>query len=199
MTNCKFIFDFASPNAYLAHQLVKDISIRTGIKFEYSLALLGGIFKATNNQPPMVAFSNVFNKMNYMRKEMDRFIKKHNITKFLFNPHFPINTLQIMRGGLAASKLNCFDKYIEICLSGMWERGLKMDEVEIVAELLSSAGLDAKALMAKAQTDEIKQQLIKNTEDAVKNGVFGVPSFFINGELFFGKDTLSDIENQLSK
>lgn len=199
MAKCKFIFDFGSPNAYLAHQRVKAISARTGIKFEYGLALLGGIFKATNNQPPMIAFGGVPNKMNYLQKEMERFVKKYQITKFKFNSHFPINTLQIMRGGLAAVQLDCFDEYIETCLSGMWEKSLKMDDPETIARLLSDEGLDAEALMSKAQTDEIKKELIKNTENAVENGVFGIPSFFIDGELFFGKETLSDIESLLSK
>ncbi len=198
MPKCEFMFDFASPNAYLAQYVVKDIEKRLGIRFEYNLVLLGGLFKLTNNQPPMVAFGAIANKMAYMQLEMERFIKKHKISKYQFNPNFPVNTLQLMRGAVAAEQAGMLEKYIEAGLSAMWEEGLKMDDEATLLKRLNAAGLDGDKLIAASKTDGVKQALMKKTETAAKRGGFGVPTFFIDDEMFFGKDSLRDVEDAIS-
>ncbi|HEX4861288.1 MAG TPA: DsbA family protein, partial [Rhizomicrobium sp.] len=97
MKRVQFLFDFGSPNAYLAHKVVPEIEARTGAKFEYVPILLGGVFKLTNNKPPMLAFGEVKGKLAYEQRETERFIRRHHITSYKFNPHFPVNTLALMR------------------------------------------------------------------------------------------------------
>lgn len=194
MSKCEFIFDFGSPNAYLSHFVVKQIEQRTGAKFEYRLVLLGGLFKLTGNQPPMIAFGSIPNKMAYMQLENERFIQKHRITKFTFNPNFPVNTLQLMRCAVAAEKAGVLENYIEVSLRAMWEDGLKMDDEAVLLETFNKNGLDGESLIAASKTDEVKQALMANTESAAKRGAFGVPTFFIDDEIFFGKDSLGAVE-----
>jgi 2-hydroxychromene-2-carboxylate isomerase len=198
MPKCEFIFDFGSPNAYLSHFVVKQIEARCGVRFDYGLVLLGGLFKLTNNQPPMLAFGEIPNKMSYMQLETERFIEKHGITKFKFNPNFPINTLQLMRCAIAAEKAGVLEKYIEVSLQAMWEQGLKMDDSAVILETFNANGLDGESLIAASKTDAVKQALLANTEKAAKRGAFGVPTFFIDDAMFFGKDTLRDIEELIN-
>ncbi len=194
MPNLQFIFDFASPNAYLSYSVVRAMEKRQKIKWDFHLVLLGGLFKLTNNQPPMVAFGEVPKKMAYIQLETKRFVEKHSLTLFQFNPHFPVNTLLLMRGAIAAQKAECLPAYIEMGLKAMWEDGLKMDDPDVFVEALNGANLDGAAHLAATKTDEVKQTLMKNTEDAAARGAFGVPTFFIDEEMFFGKETLTDIE-----
>ena len=198
MPKCEFIFDFASPNAYLASYVVKEIEQRQNVKFQYQLVLLGGLFKITNNQPPMIAFGQIANKMAYMQLENERFIKKHGITKFKFNPNFPVNTLQLMRAALAAEKAGVLEKYIDLGLRAMWEEGLKMDDAQVMLDTFNKNGLDGESLVAASKTDEVKQALMQNTEAAAQRGAFGVPTFFIDDEMFFGKDALRDVEDAIA-
>ncbi len=193
----EFIFDFASPNAYLAHCALPPILERTGASMQITPCLLGGIFKATGNQAPMMAFANIPNKLAYIQIEMQRFIKNHALAKFQFNPHFPVNTLTLMRGAVAADEDGRLDEYVEAGLKAMWEDGLKMDDPEVFAETMTAAGFDGEGLLARTQDPAVKQKLMENTSAAVERGVFGVPSFFIGGELFFGKDSLGDVEMAL--
>src|SRR5438552_18617276 len=121
-----FLFDFGSPNAYLSHRVVPSIEARTGCRFVYVPVLLGGLFKLTNNQPPMVAFGNVKNKLPYEMLETRRFVARHKLDAFTFNPHFPVNTLQIMRGAVAAEAEGMLAAYVEAVFQHMWERPKKM-------------------------------------------------------------------------
>lgn len=193
----EFHFDFGSPNAYLSHRLIPAIEARTGARFIYVPVLLGGIFKATNNASPMVAFKDVRNKLAYTRLEMQRFIRKHRLERFAMNPHFPVNTLQIMRGALAAERAGCFMPYVEAVFAAMWERGLKMDDAAVIETALVQAGLDARALMAGMQDAEVKAKLVSNTEATVARGTFGIPTFFVGSEMFFGKDRLDAVEEEI--
>jgi len=194
-----FYFDFASPNAYLSHQVVSGIEERTGAKFNYIPVLLGGIFKATNNKPPMEAFFGILNKNEYQSVEMQRFQKRHGIDKFKMNPHFPVISLQIIRGAIGAQKDGYLDKYIDEVLKHMWEEPKKMDDPEVIKEAFTESGFDAERLMEQMQDPEIKAQLISNTEEAVKRGVFGIPTFFVGEEIFFGKDTLWQVEELVNE
>ena len=194
-----FYFDFASPNAYLSHQVVPGIEERTGAKFNYIPVLLGGIFKATNNKPPMEAFFGILNKNEYQSVEMKRFQERHGIDKFKMNPHFPVISLQIIRGAVGAQQDGYLDKYIDEVLKHMWEEPRKMDDPEVIKEAFTESGFDADRLMNQMQDPEIKAQLIENTEKAVKRGTFGIPTFFVGDDIYFGKDTLWQVEEALAK
>jgi 2-hydroxychromene-2-carboxylate isomerase len=193
----EFVFDFGSPNAYLALPPLREIAARHGATIALIPCLLGGIFKATNNRAPMIAFGEVPSKLAYERLEMERFIKRHGLTRFRMNPHFPVNTLLAMRGHVAAQDLGVEHPYVDAVLRAMWEDGEKMDDPEVFVRVLNAAGLDGRAILAKTQDDAVKQRLAANTEAAVDRGAFGIPTFFVDGEMFFGKDRLAQVEEQL--
>lgn len=195
----EFIFDFASPNAYLAHKVLPSILTRTGATVEITPCLLGGIFKATGNQAPFASFGHVQNKMNYEQKEMQRFIEQHGLAAFQFNPHFPVNTLALVRGAVAAAEEGALDAYVEAGLAAMWELGLKMDDPEVYVQAMNDAGLDGQALLEKTQDPDVKARLIQNTEQAAERGAFGIPTFFVGDEMFFGKDRLEQVEAELNR
>ena len=194
-----FYFDFASPNAYLSHQVVPGIEERTGTKFNYIPVLLGGIFKATNNKPPMEAFFGILNKNEYQSVEMKRFQERHGIDKFKMNPHFPVMSFQKIRRPVGAQQDGYLDKYIDEVLKHMWEEPKKMDDPEVIKEAFTESGFDADRLMNQMQDPDIKAQLIENTENAVKRGTFGIPTFFVGDDIYFGKDTLWQVEEALAK
>lgn len=193
----EFLFDFGSPNAYYAHKVIPKIEARTGVKFTYVPVLLGGIFKLTNNQPPAIAFGSVKNKMPYEMLESQRFVRKHNITTFKFNPNFPVNTLALMRMAVAAQHMGILPRYVDAVFHHMWEEPKKMDDAAVIHAALLESGLDADALIAAAQAPEVKQALMANTEKAVERGAFGSPTFFVGNEIFFGKNTLPDVEEEI--
>ncbi len=193
----EFLFDFGSPNAFFAHRVLPDIERRTGATFDYVPVLLGGIFKATGNQAPMQAFGHVRNKMAYEMLETQRFIKRHGVTDFIFNPFFPVNTLNLMRMAVAAQGEGILPGYMDAVFHHMWVQPKKMDDPAVVAAALAESGLDPK-LLERAQAPEVKARLIANTEDAVARGAFGIPTFFVGDEMFFGKDRLRDVEEALT-
>jgi 2-hydroxychromene-2-carboxylate isomerase len=190
------LFDFGSPNAYLCHKVIPQIESRIGTRFSYVPVLLGGLFKLANNRSPVEAFADIPNKLAYDRLEMERFIRTHGLTQFKLNPHFPVNTLQIMRGAVAAAKLGCFERYVDSVFASMWERGQNMADPQVIATELQSAGLDVQALIATSQQQEVKDMLLANTQDAHARGAFGSPTFFVGTEMFFGKDKLREVEEE---
>lgn len=194
-----FIFDFGSPNGYLAWRVLPGIAARHGATVNLIPCLLGGIFKATGNQSPVTAFGGVKGKLEYEALETRRYVAAHGLTAYRSNPHFPVNTLLIMRGLVAARRMGVGDAYLEAVVSAMWEQGLKMDDPEVVAGVLAKAGLDAKAILEATQDPAVKAELVANTEAAVARGAFGVPTFFVDGEMFFGKDRLGAVEAELSR
>jgi 2-hydroxychromene-2-carboxylate isomerase len=198
MKQLEFIFDFASPNAYLAYHALGPILEATGAELVITPCLLGGIFKATGNQAPMVAFGGVKGKMDYEMLETRRFIARHKLSAFKMNPHFPLNSIHAIRGLIAAQTAGVGAAYLEAVLKGFWEDGLKMDDMAVIAEVLTHAGLDGPALMAATAEPEVKATLAANTEAAVAHGVFGIPSFFVGGELYFGKERLAQVQAALT-
>ena len=190
----EFIFDFASPNAYLAYRALQPILERNRAQLTINPCLLGGIFKATGNVAPGIAYAAVKGKLDYEMLELRRFIAKHGTNKFRLNPNFPVNTLILMRGFIAAREAGVEAAYLEMGLKGLWEEGLKLDDREILARRMDSAGLNSASLLAAAQTDRVKLKLADNTAAAVARGVFGVPTFFVGGDMFFGKDRLAQVE-----
>lgn len=195
----EFLFDFGSPNAYYAHKVIPEIEKRTGVTFHYVPVLLGGIFKLTGNQAPAIAFGNVKNKMPYEMLESRRFVKKHKLTKFKFNPNFPVNTLALMRMAVAAEQAGILPHFADAVFHHMWEEPKKMDDPAVIRAALIESGLDADALIAAAQTPEVKQGLMNNTEKAVERGAFGSPTFFVGNEIYFGKNTLPEVEEEISR
>ena len=194
----EFIFDFGSPNAYLAYTVLQDIARRTGAQVVLTPCLLGGIFKITGNQAPMTAFGGVQGKLAYEALETKRFVARHKLDRYQFNPHFPVNTLLIMRGLVAARRLGVEQTYLDTVMAAMWERGLKMDDPQVVAAALTEAGLDAKAILEATQDPDVKAELMANTEQAAARGAFGIPTFFVGGEMFFGKERLGQVEEELA-
>lgn len=194
----EFLFDFGSPNAWCAHKVIPDIEARTGVRFAYTPILLGGLFKLTGNQSPVTAFAGIPNKLQYEMLELRRFIAKHKLDTFAMNPHFPVNTLLLMRMATAAKRDGTLPAFADAAFRLMWERRRKMDDLEVAVASLTEAGLDGATLAARAQTPEVKAALVAATEDAAKRGAFGAPSFFIDGELYFGKNTLPEIEERLA-
>jgi 2-hydroxychromene-2-carboxylate isomerase len=193
----EFHFDFGSPNAYLAEKALPGIEQRTGVKFEYVPVLLGGIFKATNNLSPFESLRGIKNKPEYHALETERFIRRHDITTFKPNPFFPVNTLMLMRGAVAARLEGMFEPYFRAAYHHMWEEPKKMDDLEIFRNAFLSSGLDIDRLIARAQQDDVKKKLIELTTDAVARGAFGSPTFFVGEEMFFGKDQLRDVEESI--
>lgn len=193
----EFQFDFGSPNAYLAEQVIPGIEQRTGVKFEYVPILLGGIFKATSNMSPFDSLRGIKNKPEYQALETQRFIRRYNITKFKSNPFFPVNTLMLMRGAVAAKFENVFDSYFRAAYHHMWEEPKKMDDLETFRSAFKSSGLDIDKLIERAQQDDVKKKLIDSTTDAVNRGAFGSPTFFVGKEMFFGKDRIRDVEESI--
>ncbi|MGI9325856.1 MAG: 2-hydroxychromene-2-carboxylate isomerase [Pseudomonadales bacterium] len=198
MANVEFHFDFGSPNAYLAHLVIPQIEARTGVKFNYVPVLLGGVFKATNNVSPAVSLQGIKNKPEYTRIETQRFLAAYGVEGYTLNPHFPVNTLRIMRGAVFAQTTDYFEKYVDAMYQCMWREAKKMDEPEIVAESLSAAGLPAAEILAGMEDPAIKQQLIANTEASVSRGTFGSPTFFVDDDIYFGKNTLRDVEESIA-
>jgi 2-hydroxychromene-2-carboxylate isomerase len=197
MKNVEFIFDFASPNAYLVLPVLRDIVARTRTSLTITPCLLGGIFKATGNQAPMIAFAPVKGKMDYEMLETRRFIAAHGFTKFSMNPHFPINSIHAIRGLIAAQKVGVADGYLDAILSGFWEQGAAMGDITVIADVLNKAGLDGTALMEATANAEVKATLIANTENAVARGAFGIPTFFVGADMYFGKERLGQVEAAL--
>jgi 2-hydroxychromene-2-carboxylate isomerase len=195
----EFHFDFGSPNAYLANCVIPEIESRTGVRFAYVPVLLGGVFKLTNNASPVTMFKDIPNKLAYQGIETERFIRRHGITRFRRNPFFPVNTLQIMRGAVAAEAEGVFPHYVDAVFRHMWEEPKKMDEPEVIQAALDSSGLDGARLMARAQESEVKQRLVRDTEGSVARGTFGSPTFFVGEEIFFGKDSLRDVEDEIMR
>jgi 2-hydroxychromene-2-carboxylate isomerase len=193
----EFLFDFGSPNAYLAELVLPGIERRTGVNFEYVPVLLGGIFKATGNMSPFESLRGIKNKPEYQALETQRFIRRHNATKFQQNRFFPVNTLMLMRGAVAARFEGMFEPYFRAAYHHMWEEPKKMDDPEIFRSAFVSSGLDIDKLMARAQQDDVKKRLIDLTTDAVNRGAFGSPTFFVGKEMFFGKDQLRDVEESI--
>jgi len=194
-----FYYDFGSPNAYFAWKALQGVSERTGLEVIMHPVLIGGIFKSTGNQPPWQAFGNVPNKMRYMQLEIQRFIKDHNLVDFKFNSAFPINTLLAMRGAIAAQRAGAHDLYYPSVFKAIWEDDKNISQPDVLAEILNEAAMDGAALVEATQTAEVKQGLMEATQACVDRGAFGLPTFFLGDEIYFGKDRVWQIEQAVSQ
>jgi 2-hydroxychromene-2-carboxylate isomerase len=194
----QFMFDFGSPNAFLAHEAIPAIEKRIGVKFEYVPILLGGIFKATNNKSPAETLAGVKNKPEFHALETERFVRRFQVKPYTWNPFFPVNTLNLMRAAIAAQSEGVFEPYVDAAFHHMWAEPKKMDDPEVAMKALSASGLDAAKLFARARDADVKAKLIENTQMAVERGAFGSPTFFVGNEMFFGKEQLREVEELVS-
>ena len=197
-SNPQFMFDVGSPNAFLSHEAIPAIERRTGVKFEYVPILLGGIFKATNNRSPAETLAGIKNKPEFLAIETERFVKRFKVQPYVWNPFFPVNTLNLMRAALAAQFEGVFEPYVEAAFHHMWREPKKMDDPEVAAKALTSSGLDGAKLLARGQEADVKAKLIANTQAAVERGAFGSPTFFVGNEMFFGKEQLREVEEMVT-
>lgn len=197
MQQIEFMYDFGSPNAYLAHIALKGIAQRCNAEVVACPILIGGVFKATNNQAPMMAFANIPGKVDYMHTEMARYLERHKVP-FKFNPHFPVNTLNVMRAAVFAEGKYWKNKYIDTVFDAMWVDGKDISNLDVVAQVLTFAGLPTDDIINSMQNAEVKASLAKATSAAVVRRVYGSPTMFVGKEMFFGKDSLNDLEWRLS-
>jgi 2-hydroxychromene-2-carboxylate isomerase len=198
MRSVEFHFDFGSPNAYLSHLVIPSTEQRTGARFVYVPILLGGVFKMTGNRSPAEAFAGIRNKPEYERLETRRFVERHGLAHVPSNPFFPVNTVSIMRGAVAAQRLGIFERYVDEIYQHMWAEPKKLDDPAVLRAALVESDFDADALLALTQAQDVKDELFANTQRSVERGTFGSPTFFVDGEIFFGKDKLRDVEEAIS-
>jgi len=189
----EFYFDVGSPTAYLAHKRLQQLRAQYGLKLRYMPMLLGGVFKASGNTSPIAIPA----KGKYMlEQDLPRFAARYGVP-LIFNPHFPINTLNLMRAAIAAQELGCVDAYLDRVFDAIWVEKKNMGDAAVVERVLADAGLDAGALIARSQDPAVKAELVANTEAAVARGVFGAPTLFMDGAMYFGQDRLDFIEEAL--
>src|SRR5271167_2408652 len=186
MVKVEFHFDFGSPNAYLSHLVIPEIEKRTGVRFDYVPILLGGVFKLTNNRSPAESLVGIKNKPEYERLETRRFIRRHGITRYQPNPFFPVNTLVLMRGAIAAQRLGVFERYVDEMYRHMWSEPKKLDDIAVWRAALHESGFEAEQFVQIVQAPEVKDLLLTNTQWSVERGTFGSPTFFVGDEIFFG-------------
>lgn len=194
----ELIFDFVSPNAYLIWWPLRDLVRRTGAELDITPVFLGGMHKLTGNAPPMIRDAEVKGKNEYSALEMRRFIAKHNLTKFKLHPQFPFNSITLMRMLTAAEEDGRAVQFVEAMLPAIWEEGVDITNPETLGATITEAGFDAADLFARSQTDEVKEKVKTNTAHAVERGTFGIPTIFVGEEMFFGKERLGQIEEELT-
>ena len=186
-TAIEFLFDFGSPTTYLAHTQLPRIAAETGARVDYLPVLLGGVFKATGNQSPVMVPA----KGRWMGQDIQRFARRYGVP-FKFNPHFPINTLPLMRGAVAfqMKQPQRFMPYVDAVFRALWVEPTNLGDPAVLAATLEAAGFKADEFQALISDADVKARLIANTEAAVARGMFGAPTFFVGQEMHFGQDRL---------
>ena len=197
MAELEFVFDPGGPNSYLAWKLLPELVARTGATLRYRPVSLGGLFKLTGNRAPMVRYADSPAKMAYEQLEFQRFVSAHRIP-FRMNPNFPMNTLLLMRVAVACEEENSLDRFVPAVMTAMWEQGRDLADAAVIAWTLDEAGLEGEALVARAGEQGVKHGLAARTEALAVRGAFGVPTFFIGDEMFFGKERLGQVEQRLT-
>jgi 2-hydroxychromene-2-carboxylate isomerase len=192
MKQLEFFFDYVSPFSYLANSQVEAIAERTGAELVYRPFLLGGVMQATGNQPPATLPA----RGKYLPRDIGRWVRRYGIP-FAFNPSFPMKTLEAMRTALAAQEQGVFPAYHAALFRAAWAEPANLADPAVLRDLIAKAGLDPEALLAAAATEPIKAKLEANTAEAVERGAFGAPTFFVDGEIFFGNDRLDFVEEAL--
>ncbi|MGB5826003.1 MAG: 2-hydroxychromene-2-carboxylate isomerase [Pseudomonas mandelii] len=183
----EFFFDLGSPATYLAYTQLPKICEQTDSQLVYKPILLGGVFKATGNASP----TTIPAKGRYMFQDLDRYAKRYGVP-LKFNPHFPINTLMLMRAvtGMQLRHPERFQAFIDCLFHALWVEGRSLDDPATVAAVLTRNGFDPNEVLALTADEDVKTALKDNTEQAVQRGVFGAPCMFIGDQMFFGQDRL---------
>ena len=200
----ELIFDFVSPNAYFIWWPLRDLMRRTGAELDVTPVFLGGRHKLTGNAPPMIRNKDVKGKVEYDMLEIRRFIETHQLTRYKMHPQFPFNSITLQRMLYAADQDGRGVQFVEGMLPAIWEENVDLGDPEALGAAVTKAGFDPKDLFARSQTDEVKQGLAANTDHAVERGAFGIPTMFVgpkdgDTEMFFGKERLAQIEDELAK
>jgi 2-hydroxychromene-2-carboxylate isomerase len=199
----ELVFDFVSPNAYLIWWPLRELLDRYEAELDVVPVFLGGMHKLTGNAPPMIRDAEVKGKNEYAMLEMQRFIAKHGLGKYRLHPQFPFNSILLQRMLYAADQDGRGVQFVEALLRPIWEDGLDITSPDAIGAAVSAAGFDSADLFARAQTDEVKQGLVANTDAAAARGAFGIPTMFVGpkgqGEMFFGKERLGQIEDLLAR
>ncbi|HYA76189.1 MAG TPA: 2-hydroxychromene-2-carboxylate isomerase [Burkholderiaceae bacterium] len=192
----EFFFDFGSPASYLAHTQLPAIAAEWGARVAWRPMLLGGVFKATGNSSPVAVAA----KARWMKEDLVRWARRYGVA-FALNPHFPINTLALMRGavGMQLREPDSFARYVDAIFRAMWASPRNLGDEQVLRATLAQAGFDPDAFAALVAEPEVKSRLIANTEEAVARGVFGAPSMFVGTELFFGQDRLEFVREALGR
>ena len=196
MASVEFFYDYGSPYSYLADSRLAGLEARTGAEVIYRPMLLGGVFKATGNQSPFA--EPVEAKRRYFSTELRRCVSRLGVA-FEQNPHFPINTLGLMRTAHAALALDVFESFHAAIFRAFWTAGADLGSPEVIVEVLDAAGLRGREIVDAAGSDESKAALRATTDEAVERGVFGAPTFFVGEEMFFGNDRMEWVEDALGK
>lgn len=194
----EFIFDFAAPNGYLAWYPLQEIVARTGANLLVTPVFLGGMHKLTGNSPPMVRDAGVKGKVDYAALEFARFLDRHGLSQFSMHPALPFNSILVQRLLIASDDEIHRQSLVNALLPAIWERNIDCTDVAAVGDELTNGGFDAQGLLERTQTDIVKQQLAENTSRAVERGAFGIPTFFVGEEMWFGKERLGQLESYLS-
>jgi 2-hydroxychromene-2-carboxylate isomerase len=184
--NVTFYFDYGSPATYLAWTQMDSIIQETNANINMIPMLLGGVFKETGNVSPVTIPA----KGKWMMEDLKKHADLYNV-EFNSNSFFPINTLNLMRGAIAAKKMDIFENYSEAIFSGIWIKDVNLGDISILQEYLEKNNIDTSELFTLSQSDEVKTTLIQNTKIAVEKGVFGAPTFFVDDEIIFGQDRLN--------
>jgi len=190
----EFFFDYGSPFSYLADTQLAALERRTGATIVYRPMLLGAVLKETGNASPITVPA----KGRYMGVELHRWARRYGVP-FAANKFFPINTMRLMRGAVAAQHAECFAEYHRVIYPAFWVDGANLGEPEVIRAVLDKAGLNADLILARIEKPDVKEQLRLNTEEAVRRGVFGAPTFFVGEEMFWGNDRLIFVEEALTQ
>jgi len=190
----EYFFDVGSPTAYLAWTQLPKIAAEAGATIAWRPMLLGGVFKATGNASPVAVPA----KGRWMNDDIARWARRYGVP-FAFNPHFPINTLTLMRGatGMQMRRPADFARYLDVIERAMWEVPKNLGDPAVLAATLAAAGFDADEFVAMVGDPEVKARLVATTEEAVARGVFGAPTFFVGDAMFFGQDRLDFVREAL--
>tara|TARA_B110000444_G_C18632977_1_gene497750 strand:+ start:174 stop:755 length:582 start_codon:yes stop_codon:yes gene_type:complete len=187
-----FCFDFGSPYSYLAYNNL-DIITNTGANIQIKPVLLGGIFKATGNQPP----ASVVKKAEYMFRDIERWSKKLDL-EFKMNPYFPILTVPHMRGAILADKMGILENYMKKMYQAIWVKGMNLNDQQVLSQIAEESGIDSNDFAEGIMSEEIKSKLKENTQFAIDKGAFGVPTYFCNNEMYWGVDSLKFLIEDLT-
>ncbi|MDA9918368.1 2-hydroxychromene-2-carboxylate isomerase [Erythrobacter sp.] len=203
----ELVFDFVSPNAYLIWTPLREILRRTGAELDVAPVFLAGMHKLTGNAPPFMRDAEVKGKNDYAMLELQRFIAKYQLNRFQMHPKFPFNSITLQRMLTAAGQDGRGVQFVEGVLPAIWEQGIDFTDADALGAVIAAAGFDAADLFARSQSDEVKALLAANTDAAVERGAFGIPTMFVGEtgaapdtfEMFFGKERLGQIEDELTK